>query len=120
MNENLFTIIETNSEIKLTKDEILNSYNAKNIENSSKSDNELEAKKLDFHINYTSVQLSNILDYYKISSRKLKKADKIDEIINYENDEKNILNVSNRKKLWFYVSELTKDEYFKKKIYIDL
>jgi hypothetical protein len=120
MNENLFTIIETNNEIKLTKDEILNSYNAKNIENSSKSDNELEAKKLDFHINYTSVQLSNILDYYKISSRKLKKADKIDEIINYENDEKNILNVSNRKKLWFYVSELTKDEYFKKKIYIDL
>lgn len=119
MNDNLFTIIERNCETKLTTYEILESYNDKNIENNTKN-NEIEAKKLDYQINYTSIQLSNILDYYEISSRKLKKIDKINEIVKFENNEKNQLVVSNRKKLWFYVKELVKDDYFKKKIYIDL
>ena len=119
MNDHLFTIIERNYETKLTKDEIIESYTDKNIEDKS-NNNESQAKKLDYQINYTSIQLSNILDYYEISSRKLKKADKIHEIIKYEQNEKNQLIVSNRKKLWFYVNELVKDEYFKKKIYIDI
>lgn len=119
MNASLLTIIERNTETKLTKDEIIESYNDKYIENNS-NNNESHAKKLDYQINYTSIQLSNILDYYEISSRKLKKAEKINEIVKYEENEKNQLTVSNRKKLWFYVNELVKDEYFKKKIYIDL
>ena len=67
---------------------------------------------------YTAVknikQLGQILDYYKINKRKMKKDEQIQAIIFYESDIENIHIVENRKRLWENIEELKSDPYFSK------
>tara|TARA_B100000902_G_C26560126_1_gene551483 strand:- start:69 stop:449 length:381 start_codon:yes stop_codon:yes gene_type:complete len=74
----------------------------------------LVALELDYSTNYTIKQLGQILDYYGISKRKLKKDEQIQAIILYETDNDNIYNVENRRRLWENIEELKNDQYFSK------
>ena len=85
------------------------------------SDNEIDSDKItcmeiDYSINYTIKDLGNVLDYYKINKRKLKKVEMIQFIIMFEEDPENQAIVYRRKQLWAYVKQLKKDEFFSKYI----
>ena len=72
------------------------------------------ALELDYSTNYNIKQLGQILDYYKINKRKMKKDEQIQAIIFYESNIENIYNVENRKRLWENIEELKNDPYFSK------
>jgi len=69
--------------------------------------------------NFTLKDLHKICDYYEISRRKLRKDEIVQEIVLYECDPNNSEMVQKRKLLWFYVSELKNDKYFKKFVIFD-
>ena len=70
---------------------------------------------IDYNENNTVKQLQKICDYYsiKLNKSKMKKADIINLILVYENEPSNKRKVMQRKKLWFYMSELEKDKFMK-------
>tara|TARA_Y100000389_G_scaffold202360_1_gene247402 strand:+ start:1093 stop:1467 length:375 start_codon:yes stop_codon:yes gene_type:complete len=72
------------------------------------------ALELYYSTNYNIKQLGQILDYYKINKRKMKKNEQIQAIIFYESDIENIHIVENRKRLWENIEELKSDPYFSK------
>jgi len=65
---------------------------------------------------YLKKDLVKICEYYKLSVRKKKKADLIDDIIEYELNPENFLLTERRKMLWEYIYELIEDEYLNKYI----
>ena len=69
--------------------------------------------------NFTLKDLHKICDYYEISRRKLRKDEIVQEIVLYECDPVNSEMVQKRKLLWFYISELKNDKYFKKFVIFD-
>ena len=77
------------------------------------------ALELEYSINYTVKSLSMIMDYYKLSRRKLCKQRMIQLIVSYELDNDNLDIVNKRKLLWGYIKELKEDEYFSKFILLD-
>jgi hypothetical protein len=77
------------------------------------------ALELGYSINYTIKSLSMIMDYYKLSRRKLCKQQMIQLIVLYELDNDNLDIVNKRKQLWGYIKELKEDEYFSKFILLD-
>lgn len=76
-------------------------------------------QELDYQENYTVKMLGHILDYYDISKRKMKKADMIYAIIDFENNEENSSIVEERKMKWFYINELQEDPFFQQFILFD-
>ena len=115
MENILYIVDERDIQLKKSKNDILLLYDLSN----QKLDEKVglkEAIRLDYNLNYTCVQLTNILDYYEINSRKLKKMEKINEIINFEMDESNNEKVTKRKLLWDYYKELSNDRFFNKYI----
>lgn len=85
---------------------------------------EQTAVELNYEINTTVPSLNKIMDYYKIpireNKKELRKSDKVKRIVNFESYEANHGVVKRRKLYWDYISELKKDDYFKKYIVIDL
>lgn len=77
------------------------------------------ALELYYQENFTLKDLHKICDYYEISRRKLRKDEIVQEIVLYECDPNNSEMVQKRKLLWFYVSELKNDKYFKKFVIFD-
>ena len=77
------------------------------------------ALELYYQENFTLKDLHKICDYYEISRRKLRKDEIVQEIVLYECDPNNSEIVQKRKLLWFYVSELKNDKYFKKFVIFD-
>jgi len=72
--------------------------------------------RLEYEINYTVKMLTQILEYYKICKRKLKKQDMISKIVEFETDVQNIEMVERRRMFWQYIAELKQDEYMSKYI----
>lgn len=72
------------------------------------------ALELDYNENYTKKALEKIADYYKISKRKKKKCDLIEEIVLFEKDITNEEIVNRRKTMWFYMEEILNDNYLSK------
>ena len=72
--------------------------------------------KLQLHYtdNFIVKDLHKICDYYNIDKRKLRKDQLVEEIILFELDTTNLLLVQTRKRLWFYMTELKNDKFFKK------
>jgi hypothetical protein len=70
---------------------------------------------------YSISELMKICDYYSLTKNvkmaKYKKKDLIYSIEIYENNIENYFTVLRRKKYWFYMNELIKDNYMKKYIY---
>lgn len=75
---------------------------------------------MSYDINFTSVQLTKILEYYDISVRKMKKMDKAEAIADFEMADVNSAIVEKRKRYWQWIEELSEDDYFKKYIAVKL
>ena len=75
---------------------------------------------MSYDLNFTSVQLTKILEYYEISVRKMKKMDKAEAIADFEMADVNVELVEKRKRYWQWVNELSEDDYFKKYIAVKL
>ena len=75
---------------------------------------------MSYDLNFTSVQLTKILEYYGISVRKMKKMDKAEAMADFEMADVNVELVEKRKRYWQWVNELSEDDYFKKYIAVKL
>ena len=72
---------------------------------------------LNFQLNFTLRQLTQICEYYNIPKpKKCNKDILIQMIIHFENDSSNDDIVSARKMMWFYMEEMKNDKYMKKYI----
>jgi hypothetical protein len=74
------------------------------------------AEVINYELNYTAKQLNQICDYYgiKLAKRNSKKAEIISFLVTFETTQSNYEIVSRRKQLWYYVTELKNDKFFKK------
>ena len=79
----------------------------------------IAAIELDYMTNYTVKMLSHILDYYKLSRRKLNKTEMVQIIVIFEHDPENEVIVATRRQLWKYLKKLRGDEYLSKYIIFD-
>ena len=101
-----YNIKECNSPKKknINLDELMKqidkSHNLIEIENISTiyyDEDETTALELEYSTNYTVKELSQILDYYKITRRKMRKDEMVQTLIMFEQDTKNI-EISDRRK----------------------
>ena len=74
------------------------------------------ALEIEYNTNYTVKSLGQILDYYEISKRKLRKDEMVQMLIMFEEDPENMEIVEKRKRMWSYVDEFKEDKYFSKYI----
>ena len=74
------------------------------------------ALELEYSTNHTVKSLGQILDYYDISKRKMRKDEIVQILIMFEEDPVNVEIVGRRKRMWSYVDELKDDTYFSKYI----
>lgn len=88
-------------------------------ENSPDDPSRLAAIELNYMTNYTVKMLSHILDYYKISRRKLNKTEMVQMLVIFEDDPANEVTVATRRQLWKYMERLQEDEYLSKFILFD-
>lgn len=72
------------------------------------------ALELDYGTNHTVKSLGQIMDYYEISKRKMRKDEMVQILIMYEEDPANAEVVERRKRLWSYIDELKEDKYLGK------
>jgi len=70
--------------------------------------------ELDYSTNYNVKNLSQIMDYYGVSKKNMRKDEMIQIIILFESDPINSKIVERRRNLWDYINELKKDAYFSK------
>lgn len=88
------------------------------FENTNQED-EVFSQIKTYDLTYNIKQLLLICDYYGISKgmlkiSKMKKQDIIEQIVLFENDDKNLEIVGKRKEMWYYVEELKRDKFMKK------
>jgi len=88
------------------------------FENSNHED-EVFSEIKTYDLSYNIKQLLLICDYYGISkgmlkTSKMKKQDIIEQIVLFENNDKNLEIVRKRKEVWYYVEELKRDKFMKK------
>jgi hypothetical protein len=103
-------IIDENSADENSADE-----NSANNDDSSR----IAAIELDYMTNYTIKMLSHLLDYYKLSRRKLNKTEMVQIIVIFEYDPANEVIVATRRQLWKYMERLQDDEYLSQFIIFD-
>ena len=72
------------------------------------------ASELDYGTNHTVKSLGQILDYYEVSKRKMRKDEMVQMLVMFEEDHANMEIVERRKRLWLHVEELKEDKYFSK------
>lgn len=72
------------------------------------------AMEVHYQTNFIKPQLEKIAEYYKISKRKKRKDELIQDIVVFEIDPNNIELVFRRKKLWSYMKEIKEDRYLSK------
>ena len=130
MDENIFfQLSEKNKETDMNNDFDINKLvdELDNIiiqESIDKSDVEKyshwEFNYYDYELNCTIKQLLLICDYYDITKKfQLNKKSKdiiISKLVDFENDPENNIIVVDRKKYWFYMTELKRDKFMKKYI----
>ena len=72
---------------------------------------------VNYQINFTSRQLSQICDYYTIPKPKKCNKDQLAHlIVEFEQNNENAEIVCKRQLMWFYMDELKNDKYMKKYI----
>ena len=80
----------------------------------------LTVKLIDYDTNYSVKQLLLICDYYgllkEVKMNKFKKQELIFFLLDFEENMENSLIVYKRKQLWYFMSELKNDKFFKKYI----
>jgi len=81
---------------------------------SYEKETEMLCSKIDYDENYLKKDLIHIMNYYELSTRKKKKSEIIDDIIEFESQTENYFVVEHRKTLWYYLEELENDHYLSK------
>ena len=104
---------------KANIDEIMESLNEEeeNINETNNYDNDFTTiyYLLEEEYNeFTKKELERICDYYKISKRKKRKSELIQDIIIFEQDAKNQEIVDKRTELWYCIEMIKNDNYLKK------
>ena len=74
----------------------------------------------DYLNNYTVKSLGQIMDYYELNKKNLKKDEIIQILVIFESEPQNEPLVEKRLRLWENIKELKKDKYFSKYIIFDL
>jgi hypothetical protein len=74
----------------------------------------------DYLNNYTVKSLGQIMDYYELNKKNLKKDEIIQILVIFESDPQNEPLVEKRLRLWENIKELKKDKYFSKYIIFDV
>jgi len=69
---------------------------------------------INYQINFTLRQLTQICDFYEIQKTKKNKDELIKLLVDFETRPENFDVVSRRKLLWFYMDEIKNDKYMKK------
>ena len=127
-----FSLIEPNevteNKSEVTYDSLVNLVNEQSacltenpwtIDDEGLSLDDYVASEIDYNENYTKKQLDLIADYYKISKRKKKKAELIEEIVIFEKEPSNYDITQRRKTLWFYIEEINNDSFLSKFLILD-
>ena len=125
MEHFLYDIVDKETSLEQTDAEtIINSFKDRTSEDDATCDNDAisgrTALVMSYDINFTSVQLTKILEYYDISVRKMKKMDNAEAIADFEMADVNSAIVEKRKRYWQWIEELSEDDYFKKYIAVKL
>ncbi len=125
MEHFLYDIVDKGNSVNQTDAEtIISSFKESSPSPSYSSDNDREntraALVMSYDLNFTSTQLTKILEYYEISVRKMKKMDKCEAIADFEMADVNIAIVERRKRYWQWINELSEDDFFKKYIAVKL
>ena len=82
--------------------------------NSSDGDSDDSVLELEYSTCYNVKGLSQIMDYYKLNKKNMRKDEMIQLIILFETDIKNSTIVNRRRRLWSHINELKRDKYFSK------
>lgn len=127
-----FSLIEPNESVEnkseVTYDSLVSLVNEQSanlqdnpwtIDDEGLSLDDYVASEIDYNENYTKKQLDLIADYYKISKRKKKKAELIEEIVIFEKEPSNYDITQRRKTLWFYIEEINNDSFLSKFLILD-
>jgi hypothetical protein len=74
----------------------------------------------DYLNNYTVKSLGQIMDYYELNKKNLKKDEIVQILVIFESEPQNEPLVEKRLRLWENIKELKKDKYFSKYIIFDV
>ena len=124
MSENIFYHIKevkNNNSIQETFEtfEIFN-YNGESELTRQELQDKAYILENDYLNNYTVKSLGQIMDYYELNKKNLKKDEIIQILVIFESDPQNEPLVEKRLRLWENIKELKKDKYFSKYIIFDL
>ena len=116
MEENISFLIDeseaTGSEVNENEKKELENAN---IYNEFLANDDMTPYILNYQLNFTLRQLTQICEYYNISKpKKCNKDILIQMIIHFESDDANEDIVSTRKLMWFYMEQIKNDKYMKK------
>lgn len=142
MSENIFYYIKevknnTDSDKIIDLNELKNEINYNSIQETFETfeifnyngETELTTQELqdkayilenDYLNNYTVKSLGQIMDYYELNKKNLKKDEIIQILVIFESDPQNEPLVEKRLRLWENIKELKKDKYFSKYIIFDV
>uniref|UniRef100_A0A6C0HFY8 Uncharacterized protein n=1 Tax=viral metagenome TaxID=1070528 RepID=A0A6C0HFY8_9ZZZZ len=70
--------------------------------------------ELEYSTNYNVKGLAQIMDYYDLSKKNMRKDEMIQMIIMFETDPNNLKIVNRRRRMYKYINELKRDKYFSK------
>jgi hypothetical protein len=120
-NENISFLIDysetTESEVTIDDKNGVQQYENANIYEEFLDNEDMTPYILNYQLNFTLRQLTQICDYYNISKpKKCNKDILIQMIIHFEGNVANEDIVTKRKMMWFYMEELKNDKYMKKYI----
>jgi hypothetical protein len=142
MSENIFYYVKevknnTNSNKIIDLNELKNEINYNSIQETFETfeifnyngETELTTQELqdkayilenDYLNNYTVKSLGQIMDYYELNKKNLKKDEIIQILVIFESEPQNEPLVEKRLRLWENIKELKKDKYFSKYIIFDV
>ena len=70
--------------------------------------------EIEYSTNYNVKGLAQIMDYYDLSKKNMRKDEMIQMIIMFETDPNNLKIVNRRRRMYKYINELKRDKYFSK------
>ena len=70
--------------------------------------------EIEYSTNYNVKGLTQIMDYYELSKKNMRKDEMIQMIIMFETDPNNLKIVNRRRRMYKYINELKRDKYFSK------
>jgi len=70
--------------------------------------------EVEYSTNYNVKGLSQIMDYYELSKKNMRKDEMVQLIILFETDPTNFKMVTRRRRMWQHIHELKRDKYFSK------